>query len=111
MSVLPTAAFIALTEISESVNDSSIKTNTRAPIAIVENIRAVHPGPIARRPQETRFGRQHPGTRHPVEVITVPSPVAWRPDVIRGRANWLHVNGERRWSDCNRHQDLPVRSC
>src|SRR5215470_7005437 len=113
VSVLPTSAFVAIAEITESVNDAAIKADLRAPIAIVENIGAVLPSPIARRPEETDLRGQNPRTRHPVVIVEigVPSPVARHPDVVFTRANRLLVNGEWRRGDQNGDAHLAAGDC
>src|SRR5580704_3146284 len=58
---VPSSTFIAVAEVAESVIDSAIESDLRAPIAFMENECFAAPAPPARSPKETNFGRQHPG--------------------------------------------------
>src|ERR1700728_1877780 len=58
---LPVAARITAADVAKSVVDATIKTDMGTPIASVPEVGAIAPAPIARRPQEARLRRQHPG--------------------------------------------------
>ena len=95
---LPPSTYVAGTEIPKAINNPAIEAYLRTPIAVVENIRAVIPGPIGRRPQETGFRSQYPCARHPIVVSfdVVPGPVAGRPDVPLTGTKRLLVNRNSR---------------
>src|SRR5437773_1240248 len=105
---VPTSADKVKTKIAEAVNDSSVKTHTRTPVALIENKSAIAPGPIGRSPQETDFGSQHPRARHPVivAVVIVPGPVTGRPEITVARTKWLVVH--RQCGRTERHRDPVV---
>src|SRR5580658_10403678 len=66
---LPVAAGITAADVAKSVVDAAIKADVGTPIAGVPEVGALAPAPIARRPQEARLRRQHPGARHPVIIL------------------------------------------
>src|SRR5579872_107862 len=86
MVVFPTSAFKSVPEIPESIVNSAIETNVRSPIPSVPKERTAAPSPPARRPQKSRFRRQHPRARHPVvAVCIVISPITRRPQITVAR--------------------------
>jgi len=87
LTVFPTSTLVALPEVTESVNDPAVETDTWAPVPLIENKTFVDLSPITRGPEETYFRSQHPSPRHPIVivVIVVVGPVARRPDITFGR--------------------------
>src|SRR5713101_1955781 len=109
-SAVPTATFIAVAEVAVPIVDSAIETHDRSPEAFIEDESAASPTPISWSPQETDFGSQHPGSRHPVviAVVGIVGPVTGRPDIALGGADRLFVHGQigRRERDRDAHADL-----
>jgi hypothetical protein len=105
VSAVPTSAFIPITEVSESVRNSPIESDVRAPPACMEKIYTAAPTPPRRSPEEADFGSQHPCARHPIiiSIIGIPCPVARSPDVTLSGARRLLVNGERGWTEIDRY--------
>jgi hypothetical protein len=107
VTVFPAASLITITEVAESVNDPPIETDAWPPVSGIKSVAPGSPGPIRRRPEESRLGSEHPRSGHPIIVgdVRIPSPVAGRPDVVVTRANRLRVNGQLRRSkrDGNGH--------
>lgn len=93
--VVPPAAFIAMSEVSETVVDPAVETHFGTPVPREEDESVVFPAPIARRPQESDFRSQYPRARYPVvvAVVIVVSPVSRRPDISVTGANGLFVDG------------------
>src|SRR5580704_14175206 len=110
--MLPTPAFISVAEITETVNNPTIKTYHRPPISFVENKGFATPTPVSRGPKETNLRCQHPRTRHPVIIadIVVVGPVARRPDVALARAKRLVVDRQGRRTKRYGDADLGERS-
>src|ERR1039458_5246753 len=81
--VVPTAASITLAKVNEAVVDHAIEPDGRPPVAVIEEITAVAPAPIARSPEETFFRRHHPRSGHPVVIrnVVVIGPIARRPEI------------------------------
>jgi hypothetical protein len=90
-SVSPISALIADTPIAEAVVDAAVKTDIRAPVAIVPGISVTTPTPIAGRPQQTNLGSHHPRTRHPEVTFLSIRPVAGRPQIAVSRGHRLRV--------------------
>src|ERR1017187_5452334 len=108
MPALPATALIAVAEVAEAIVNPAIETYCRAPITIIENESAAAPTPIARSPKVADFRSHHPCTRHPI-ILTIPSPMAWGPDITVARTNWLIVNGNFRRRDGDGYADLRKR--
>jgi len=90
--VIPAAALITGAAITKAVRNSAVKTDVRTPIALVEYIEAVYKPPISGRPEQARMRRRNPGTRHPVVIQIVPSPIPRRPHVTgRGKRRLIVV--------------------
>src|ERR1700722_16088513 len=83
VTIIPTAALKPLSEISETIVDSSVETNLRPPVPVVENESTVAPAPVGRCPQESHFRRHNPCSRHPVIVVeaVIVGPIARRPQI------------------------------
>src|SRR5260221_3506438 len=90
--VLPSPAFIRAAEVTELVIYPSIESHTRTPIALVKIISPAAPGPIGRRPKESRLWREHPGPRDPVIIVAIPRPISGCPDVSLARADRLLID-------------------
>src|SRR5215471_12755342 len=110
MVAFPAPAFEAVAEVAEAVVNAAVKADDRPPISDRENEGRTVPTPEAGRPKKSRFGCQHPCTGHPEVLITVPIPVAWRPDVIVARARWLVVKGNFGRPESNRNADYYLRA-
>ena len=95
MIVFPAAAFVAATAVPVSVIDPAIIPNVRAPITLMEEVRAAAPTPVSGSPKEADFRRFDPCAVYPVIVVPVPSPITGRPDVAVPGTDGLFVNGER----------------
>ncbi len=106
--VAPVTAFVATAEITVAIVDAAIETDSRTPITCAPDEKAAVPGPITRRPQIARLGRQHPGAGHPeiTAIVRTPGPVPRRPQVARRRTRRLRVDRQRRRRHLYRHEDL-----
>jgi len=92
--VIPSAAFIPVAEIAESITDAAVPSNVRAPIPFMEEEGTALPAPVAGRPEEADFGGFDPGPRNPVIVLVlgIPSPITRGPDVTVAWANRLLID-------------------
>src|SRR5262249_23553553 len=106
----PVAADITDTEVAKPIVDAAVEAYVRTPVAGVPHVRAAAPTPVARGPQRTDEGRDHPIARHPVVVVGSVSPVARYPDVTRPWAYRLNIDRNRRRGDRNRHEYCALRS-
>ena len=81
--VIPSAAFIPVAEIAESITDAAVPPNVRSPIPFMEEKGTALPAPVAGRPEEADLRSFDPGSRNPVIVLIVgiPSPITRGPDV------------------------------
>ena len=91
VAAMPVSAVVSGAGIAKAVVNAAVESNGRAPVARMPVIESGVKAPVAGRPQETGLRSQHPRSRHPVVAsqVRVPSPVTRRPDVARGRADWL----------------------
>src|ERR1700722_11272516 len=103
VTVVPTSAFVTVTEIAEAIVDSAIKSYLRTPVAIMENVPAVSPAPVSGRPEKTNFRSQYPSSGNPIVIIVSISPVARRPNVTIAGTYRLIV--DRQLRRCNRNRD------
>src|SRR5262252_2330752 len=94
--MIPTAAFVAVSEVTESIIDAAIETDRRAPIASGKNEALAVPAPVARRPEVAHCRGFDPGAGNPIIVITIPSPVPGSPKVSIAGAHRLFVYGQFR---------------
>ena len=93
--------------VSESVIDSTVKTDMRAPIPRVPDEDPADPTPVTWSPQESRRGRDHPGAWNPVVAVHgIIGPIARSPDVTWARADRLGVDRQGRRTDPNRNRKL-----
>src|ERR1035437_1343611 len=111
--VVPTPAFVTLTEITEAVIDSAIEAHVRPPIAVIENKSVAAPTPIGWSPQETDFRRHHPSSRHPVVIVDVVivGPVARGPEITVAWTKRLLIDRQCGRADPNGHANLRERCC
>src|SRR5215470_16122642 len=105
---LPVTAEEAGTGVAESVVDSAIEANFRSPVAVVPNVEAVIPVPIAWSPEQTDFRRKDPRAWNPEVTIGTECPIAGDPDVAGFWADWLDIHGQYRRTNPNRdaHSNL-----
>ena len=96
-SVIPTSAFEAFSGITKTIVDAAIETDMGAPIAVIENIPSLVPGPVWWRPEIAGFRGRYPGAWNPVIVafVITPRPIAGRPNVTLAGAERLLVDGKR----------------
>ena len=107
----PVAAAIADTAITKAVVDAAVEADMGTPVAFVEEVAtAVAITPVARRPEISRLWCLDPAAWHKIIVVTVPGPIARRPEVIWRGNRRLNVNrnGGRRNTDRNADADLRV---
>ncbi|AOB39933.1 hypothetical protein BBB43_14720 [Bordetella parapertussis] len=93
---VPVAAYVAEADVAIAVVDAAVKADVRTPIAAPPPVVAGIVGPVARRPQRARVGRQHPDAGHPVEPQGVERPIARHPDVAVARHGRLLVDRQGR---------------
>jgi hypothetical protein len=67
--VIPIAALITRAGVPEAVVDAAVITDMRSPISGVPNVPRTLKAPVARSPQQTHSGWEHPGAGHPVITI------------------------------------------
>jgi hypothetical protein len=67
--VIPIAALVTRAGVSEAVVDAAVITDMRSPISGVPNVPRTLKAPVARSPQQTHSGWDHPGAGHPVITI------------------------------------------
>jgi hypothetical protein len=89
----PIAPLETNTGVTVTVVDTTIEAYVRTPIARMPKVHTVTPAPVARRPQQARGRRQHPGAGHPVVVSVIPRPISGRPDVANSGAGRLDIHG------------------
>ena len=111
--VSPVAAVVSLAGISESIVDAAVVSDSRAPIAGVEDVIVVGvvPRPVTGRPVVADRRRLLPVARDPVIFRSIPGPIAGNPQVA-GPRNWrLGVDRQQRRGDrrADGHIDLCVR--
>ena len=108
----PISALITFSPISIAVIYPAIETDVRSPVTIIPCVRSVVPPPISGCPQVARRRGKHPCAGDPIIVFIVVAvrPVAGRPDIIVGGANWLYVDRQRGRRDSDRYSNaLPER--
>jgi hypothetical protein len=94
--IAPVASLVTITAVAVAVIDATVKTDVRAPIAVVPVIPIAIEPPVSRSPERPNPGGQHPGARHPVVSIRRVGPVAWRPQIVVARGRRLIVIGQSR---------------
>jgi len=98
---VPISSFVAKTFVAKTIDNAAVESHVRPPVALMKNIDAITPTPITRRPEETRFGHQHPRAGHPEEPIVPVSPVAGCPYIALAGAKRLLVHRQQWRGDCN----------
>src|SRR5207249_7039954 len=104
----PAAAPITVSEVAVTVVNAAIKTDSRSPVALIKEIRAVVPAPPRRCPKQTNRRRGHPDAGDPI-VIRIVGPVTGSPNVAFDGNGGLLYYGKRRWSDIDREAYLRER--
>jgi hypothetical protein len=111
--VSPISTVISVAAIAVTVVDSTIVTDARGPVAVVEGISAAVPTPVGRCPEIANAWRSDPGAGHPVEVVgvVVPRPEARRPHIAVAGNGGLVVDGKQRRgvADADDNRDLSLR--
>src|SRR6188472_1084137 len=97
---IPSPAPIAISGVAITVVNAAVKTDMRAPVTLIKDVRTVVPAPPRRGPKHTDGWGLNPHARHPI-IIAVISPVAGSPDVALGRSGRLLYYGQRRRGDVN----------
>src|SRR5439155_1534267 len=104
----PFAAVVALSPVAITVIDPAIEPDSRAPVAVVEEVIAPVVAPVSGSPQESDARRKDPGARDPV-IIGIVGPVARGPNIACGWRIGLLIYRYRGWRDPNRYTDLCKR--
>jgi len=103
----PIAPGIPYACVSESVIDTTVKADMRAPIPRVPGKEPAAPTPKTWSPQESQRRRDHPGAWNPVVAVHgIIGPIAWSPDVTWARAEWLSVDRQGGRPNPNRNREL-----
>jgi hypothetical protein len=106
----PLAAGKADAPVAEPVVHAAVVAHVRSPVAIMEEIAAAGPAPVAGRPQQAGLGRWNPRAGNPiVTAVLVVSPVTGRPHQAGFRARGLLVDRQRRRSNPHADDQLCVR--
>src|ERR1700684_4502281 len=92
MIMVPTAAFKTISKISEAINDATVKSYGRTPIALMPNEGGAAPSPITGRPKKAGLWCEHPCARNPEITIISPCPVARGPQITIIGARRLFVH-------------------
>src|SRR6516225_6628892 len=103
--MIPTATFVTVAEVTESVIDATIETDHRPPIASRKNETLAVPGPVTRSPQVAHCRGFDPRARNPIIIVTIPSPIAGNPNVSIDGADRLLVYGQFRWRKIREYTD------
>jgi hypothetical protein len=111
MSAVPASAFVAVPEIAETVVNTAIEADCRAPKTSGEREAGAVPSPPGWSPKEADFGSNYPCAGNPEVVagIVIVIPVAGRPDITIAGANGLIVNRKYGRRDGDRYANLGVR--
>src|SRR5437899_79303 len=104
----PFAAVVALSSVAVAVIDPAVEPDSRAPVAVVEEVIAAVVAPVSGGPQESDAWRRDPDAGDPV-IIGIVAPVARGPNIAFGWAVGLLIYRYRRWRDPNRYADLCKR--
>jgi len=114
--VVPIAALVSYTGVTETVADAPVKADGRPPVSSVPAVGSVAPAPVPGRPECALEGRRYPRARNPVvSIVRIPRPVSGRPDIPGPGTYRLLVNRQRRRSNAHRYAhanaDLGARGC
>src|SRR6266404_3036556 len=105
----PSAAPVAVSGIAIAVVNAAVKTDSRAPVAVIKSIKTVAPAPPGRGPKQTYYRRRNPGAGDPIVIADTPSPVTGSPDIARDRNRRLHLYRQNRRSKIDRYTYLRER--
>src|SRR5207244_5712862 len=98
----------ALAAVAIAVIDPAVEPDSRAPVAVVEEVIAAVVAPVSGGPQESDARRSDPDARDPV-IIGIVGPVARGPNIAFGWGVGLLIYRYRGWRDPNRYTDLCKR--
>src|SRR4029453_2669630 len=76
----PSAAIVTMAAVAVTVIDSTVEAYGRAPVTLVKSVEPIVPSPISGGPEETDRRGINPRAGNPVVAVTIPSPVARRPN-------------------------------
>jgi hypothetical protein len=79
LAAVPVTALVTAPDVAETVVNSAIEANVRAPEAVMPSIAIADVTPIGRCPQRTYIRRNHPDPRHPVITGRSITPIAGIP--------------------------------
>src|SRR4029077_3079123 len=96
VSSVPAPADEAGAEIAETVNDSAVEPDMRAPVALMEDEYTIDPTPVGRSPEVANFRSQHPCAWDPIVILAIPGPVARCPNIAVAWTDRLHIDRKRR---------------
>lgn len=109
VTLMPAASDKTNAHVSEPIVDTAVVANLTAPITRMENIKALLPPPIRRRPQRALVRSRNPRPWNPVVTFIAVSPVAGSPHQVRFRTRRLYINGQDRRGKAN--ADKYTRFC
>jgi hypothetical protein len=105
----PLAASKAEAAITVAVIHAAIVADVLAPVARMEDVEAVRPAPVARRPQSAFIGCRNPRSRNPIVTVVAIGPVTGNPHQARLRAVGLHIDRKLRRRKADTDEDACVR--
>ena len=105
----PSAAPVTIAPVAMAVVYASVITDSRSPIAVVEDVRAIVPAPPRRGPKQTHGWWSNPRARDPIIIALTPAPVTRSPNVALHRTRRLLYHRQNRWSDVDRYAYLGER--
>src|SRR5580698_8392705 len=91
-SAAPFAAEEAYAAVAESIVNTAVEADVRAPVSGVPCIGSTHKSPVAGGPQNAHSWGLHPDSGHPVVAGVAIGPVAGCPHIARGRQRRLHID-------------------
>src|SRR5262249_22093849 len=92
-----------------TVINTSIKTDSRSPVALVKHVRTVAPSPPRRGPKQTHPRRRNPNPRDPKKTQATPPPSTRSPKIACDWAERLLIYRQNRRSKIDRYAYLCVR--
>ena len=93
---IPRAARKADAHVAAAVVHAAVEADVRSPITGMEAITTASKAPVAWSPEGADIRSRHPRAGNPVVAKEAVVPVSRRPDQIRLRAGWLHIDWQRR---------------
>jgi len=94
--VFPVATVVAVAGVAESVIDSTVEADIRAPVPGMKDVVISRVRPVRRRPERSLVRGQHPRSWDPIVTSLRVGPVAGIPDVVLAGTWRLTVFRERR---------------